>query len=205
MDVFRAIRERRSVRKFDPEPVSEEDILQLLDAARWAPSGSNQQPWRFIVVSCRRHIEEMASAVRRRIEEKSRDDSLDRRVRAWLRALRPSLTFFGDAPVVIAVAVRPYEVGARTLESLESLMDEDGCPEKLGSSAAIQNLLLAAHALGYGACWMTGPLIAKTELESILGITAPWKLAAVIPLGHPVQSLDSRPRKPLAEIVTWVR
>lgn len=55
-------------------------------------------------------------------------------------------------------------------------------------SAAIQNLLLVAHSLGYGTCWMTGPLVAYRELEEILGVDAPWELVALVPLGVPAAS-----------------
>src|SRR3972149_6872136 len=108
MDLLQAIQERRSVRKFSPEPVGREDITRILEGARWAPSGSNQQPWRFTVIRRRTHIEQMAEVVRRKIDERARDESLDRHTRVWLRALRPVLTFFAGAPVVIAALSTPY-------------------------------------------------------------------------------------------------
>ena len=67
--------------------------------------------------------------------------------------------------------------------------------------AVIQNILLAAHAKGYGTCWMCAPNIAAPEIERVLGVEEPWELKALIPLGKPARVPKATPRKSLNEIL----
>ncbi|OIO38591.1 MAG: hypothetical protein AUJ75_02615 [Candidatus Omnitrophica bacterium CG1_02_49_10] len=97
-------------------------------------------------------------------------------------------TFFSGAPVVIAVVAKPYDsTTARILKTYDGNVSYSSSAGIQGVAAAIENMLLTAAALGLGACWMTGPLIAKDGLEKVLGIKAPNELAALIPLGYPVK------------------
>ena len=68
-------------------------------------------------------------------------------------------------------------------------------------SAAIQNMLLAVHALGYGSCWMTGPLVAQESFEKLLGYDKDRFIAALLPIGVPDENPPARSRKPLEEVV----
>lgn len=68
-------------------------------------------------------------------------------------------------------------------------------------AAAIQNLLLCAHALGLGACWMSGPLVAAEALAPVLGIPAGWTLSALVPIGFPAETPPAPARRPLTQIV----
>ena len=76
-------------------------------------------------------------------------------------------------------------------------------PGLQGISAGITQFILAACALGYGTCWMTGPLIAKPELESALSIRHPEELLAIIAVGKPDAAPPKPPRKPASEITTF--
>jgi nitroreductase len=216
MELFEAIEGRRSIRSFLSDPVEEEDLRRMLDAARRAPSGGNLQPWRFLVIRRRETLAAMSAAILMRIEEMeaasgregcATDDplaSLARRFRA------PSL-FFSSAPVTVAVS---FEANPHMRELAEHLVRSGlerheadrllGYVEVQSAAAAIQNLLLAAHALGYGACWMNVPFPAKKDLARLLGVVPPHDLIALVPVGRPAQDQPAQPssRRSIEEIAT---
>jgi nitroreductase len=121
--------------------------------------------------------------------------------------------FFSSAPATIAVLVEPNPHLAPIVENLsraglprheiDRLM---GHVEIQSVAAAIQNLLLAAHALGYGACWMNVPFVAKDDLARLVGVAPPWDLLALVPLGRPApgQSGPIPGRRGLDEIATFM-
>ncbi len=80
-----------------------------------------------------------------------------------------------------------------------------GCVELMSVSAAIENLLLAAHSLGYGACWLRVPFMAKDELEKMLGAEPLWDLIALVPIGRAAQSPPAPPRKEVDEVSTFLK
>ena len=111
--------------------------------------------------------------------------------------------------MTVAVLARPYEALADVALSKRGLPTEEisrmrPYPGLQSVSAAIHNLLLEAHELGYGTCWMTGPLVAYRELEEILEMKGPWELVALIPLGIPAEAPSPRPRRGLDEIATFL-
>ncbi|MBS3909825.1 MAG: nitroreductase [Actinobacteria bacterium] len=147
MDILELIQTRRSVRKYTGEPVSDKDIDTLLEAGRWAPSGLNNQPWRFAVI--------------RGMETKKR-----------LAAATKYSTIILSADTLIAVF-------------LDRLVIYDKIKDAQAVGACIQNMLLQAHGLGLGACWL-GQILAKAEMVR-QGLDAPesYELMAVVAVGHP--------------------
>jgi len=123
-----------------------------------------------------------------------------------LRSHSHYYTFFDQAPVVIAVLGLAYS--SRLLAQLSNYGEPprsqvvNAGQQSLG--ACIQNLLLAAHALGYGTCWMTGSMVAQSELEALLEVADPWHLVALVPVGRPAHKPSPPPRTDLREIVTVV-
>lgn len=194
------IKQRRSVRKFLPEAVADKDIKAIIEAASMAPSATNSQNWRFIAVKSEEKRKELVKAIEEQIKEYS---ALITSQRAYneFNAYARFFTFFASAPLVLAVIKTPY-----TSFSMRIMKRYGISPEALeaadsqGPSAAIQNMLLASHALGYGACWMTGPLIAKEKLEKVLNIASPDHLMALIPVGKTETSPAAPKRKPMDEI-----
>ena len=187
----------------------------MLNAARMAPSGGNSQPWQFIVVYNKKKIAEMVNTIRKKINDlpKLLNGCIENsEVESWFlanRFKRWSL-FFSEAPITIAVLVKYFErryVKCFTKKGLDLFEANKyfGFVEIQSVGAAIENLLLAAHRLGYGACWMNVPFVAKDELKKILGVKSPWDLIAMIPVGipdHTYAPLRQR-RKKLQEIVTF--
>jgi len=200
MDVFETMKARQSIRKFRKDPVPKDHILRMAEAAAWAPTAGNSQNFRFIAVQEREMIDRMRGIV----------DEIVARVTGREDAAGKATyqNLFAFAPTVICVVGGPYESATDKV-----LREKD--PERYkarrflvnpglqGISAGITQFILAACALGYGTCWMTGPLIAKAELESALSVRQPEELLAIIAVGKPDAAPPKPPRKPASEITTF--
>jgi nitroreductase len=200
MDVFEAMKGRQSVRKFRKEPIPRPTLLKMVEAATWAPSAGNAQNVRFIIVEDKELLTRMKGIVDEVVSRTTGKDVAPDKINNY--------NLFWGAPVAVCAIGAPYESVTDRL-----LRDKD--PERHRTrrfqvnaglqsvSAAVTQFLLAAHALGYGACWMTGPLIAKAELESALSIRYPDELLSVIAVGKPDSPPAKPPRKPAAEITEF--
>jgi nitroreductase len=190
MDLFTAIKERRSCRSFLPDPVSDETIEKILEAGVWAPSPANNQPWEFIVISnqdIKKKIHAVSVACKKRLFEKS----------GWKWLDRYQLGFVIEAPVIIAVVADPKKTGA------DMFLEGGGLAYQHGCAAAVQNMLLAAHALGLGTLWFT--LFDKDALRTLLGIEAAKEPLALICLGKPGAGPIQTPRTGVKEITRFLR
>lgn len=193
-DLLQLIKNRRSVRKFADSPVSGEAVDTMLEAALWAPSASNRQNWKFVAVENRLVIKAMADSVRAAVEElKAMVEDGDEDKLALLTNYGGYFSFFESAPLVIAVFFnpRPNFVNAITGKNIRP---EDNLEQTTAIGAAIQNLLLAAHEAGYGACWMSGPLVAENKIAALLKQKG-MRLAALIPVGVPLETPAPPKRK----------
>lgn len=159
MDILEVIKNRRSIRKYKREPISEEEIDKILEAGRWAPSAGNSQPWNFIVLKSEEARKKVADAI-------------------------PPGKFLSDAPLGIAVTINPRA---------SSHPVEDG-------AAATQNMLLEAHSLDLGACWIGAYGTANEErARKILDVPEGERLLSVIAIGRPAESPE-KSRKEMGEI-----
>jgi nitroreductase len=202
--VMELLSRRRSVRDYTPENVTDEEIATLIQAAQCAPSATNRQPWRFFVVRNRPLIDRMRDAVRDRVavvKEAIRADFKDEFVQ-----YSEFFTGFTRAPVVIAGLYRSAQGALGLIGKTGPEADRDWLSDRLaldalvGVAAALQNITTMATGLGLATCWMTGPLIAEGEFLRILEVPAGWRIAAVMAVGHPVQTPDRPNRRPLDKI-----
>ena len=206
MDIFETIQGRKSIRRFKQAPVLDEDLNKILDAGRWAPSANNTQPWSFIVIKDRAMLKAMAIAVREMIDRMIPFAESEKQAQRLTAYKSNYYTFFENAPVVIAVCMEAYDAGTDRLLAKMGYSAEDikrlrPLPGLQSVSAAVQNMLLAIHALGYGSCWMTGPLVAQEAFEKIVGFGKEKCIAALLPVGVPDENPPVRNRKTLEEIV----
>lgn len=199
---IKVIQDRRSVRNFTDEPISDQDLDMILEAARLAPSGENAQPWRFIVVkdelmrkrmgaiagggSSRRFTAEF---VTKKMQERFANLEDEAKKQAAFQKLTTGQVsaFMAEAPVNIVVCGKknvwdtPYD-----------------------TSAAIENILLMVTALGLGACWVIAPCIDirdEDRIKGLLGIPEEFKAVSIISIGHPARAHKPRPRMSLKELV----
>ncbi len=201
---------RRSVRKFTDEPISDEVIQQLIDAAIHAPSGKNLQNWHFVVVRNPVVIQKMVSLVEEK-HETLLPFILDSEKQKAFKSSVGYHTVFKNAPTVVLAYAGEYPVPADDLVAGPGLTQQEievmkrTKPGIQNIAAALQNLHLAAAALGYGTCWMTGPTYAGAEISQLVGFKKEgYVLAALTPLGIPAGGGASPPRKPIEEILTII-
>lgn len=174
MDFERLILTRQSDRRYMPDPVSREDVLKCLEAARMSPSACNSQPWKFIVVDDKAKLAEMADAAEGLGMNK----------------------FTRDVPVMVAVVLEKMNATAR-LGSL--LKHKDYSMLDLGM--AVEHFCLQAADLGLGTCimgWFDEKRIAR-----LLGVPRGKRIPLIISLGYPENPTRRKVRKPVEEMSSW--
>ncbi len=180
-DVIAAIKTRRSIRKFEKKDVSDELIMKILDAGRWAPSGNNNQPWRFVIV-----------------KENSVKENL------------AGLTYYGDiiknAPVCISVFLDKNSMydpkNRKAIFGPNQTKSDSGRTRDVQAiGACIQNILLAAHSLNLGCVWLGEILKNKEIVAGILKVPETYELMAVIAIGYPTEKERGSSRKQLKELI----
>ena len=204
INFLEVLKTRRSIRQFLPDEVPKSDIEMMLSAAASAPSGTNKQNWEFIVVFSTQEKKAMKGAVVEELEAAVKKIGLPD-AQTVFRGYTANFTFFDAAPVVIAVVKKPYiSVTTKIFKRYKIELKSGSTADVQGPSAAVENLILMAHALGYGSCWMTGPLIAREKLEIILGIESPDELMALVPLGRPATPVEPPYKKGVFEISRYL-
>jgi len=168
MELSEAIKGRRSIRAFKKQDVPEETVEALIDAASWAPSAGNIQPWEFVIAR--------TQTVKRKLAQAALNQAS-----------------IEEAPVVIVVCANEerssmgYGSRGRTLYCIQD------------TAAATQNILLTAHSLGLGACWIG----AFNEDEAREAVNAPeWiRPVAIVPVGYADEVPSRRSRRPISQIM----
>jgi len=197
MELMEAIRTRRSIREYENTAVPEADLRRIIEAATWAPSGFNKQPWKFIVIRERAVIERMVAEVRTKLEEIAKWPGAGGNEKGVMAMLK-GFTVFKEAPVAIAVLTCEYVAPMDKILAKENFSFEEkfrlrALPGLQSVAAAIQNMLLTATEMGYGTCWGTGCLIASEGIEKILKAGDDWHLVAIVPVG--VAKVTPKPPK----------
>ncbi|MFC1861228.1 nitroreductase family protein [Chloroflexota bacterium] len=179
-------RSRRSIRKFKPDPVPDEDLNKILEAARWAMSGANSQPWEFIVVRDKETISKLTDIhlhyyQMQTIVELTRVPEYGHPTQK-----RPTDILWRYAPVVIAVLgdMRMMQASTITLRFYEEHTFDHNM------AIAVFMIHLAAAALGLGAEWMSLHSPRKELMKQVLGVPPELNLFCLIPLGYPDQKLS---------------
>jgi nitroreductase len=180
---------RRSCRSFLEEPVDRETIEKIIQAAVWAPSPLNTQPWQFIVITNDDKKKEISSEA-----ERCRDWAMQESGWNWLDKYK--VDFLKQAPVLIAVVGDPKKTG------VDMFQEEGSVGYQLACAAAIQNMLLAAHALGLGSLWFT--FFDKPEIRRILDIHDDKTPIALVCLGKAKKEPSATPRKDVTEKTRYI-
>ncbi|MEZ4708423.1 MAG: nitroreductase family protein [Caldilineaceae bacterium] len=199
---WRLLRGRRSIRRYRSEPIPLSILEKLLTAAVWAPSAHNRQPWRFCIATEQSTKERLSAHMSERWrQDLTADGAAAEFVERRIAISHIRLT--SAAALVIACA---------TLDNMDvypdTLRNQAEWAMTVQSTAlACQNLLLAAHQYGLGACWMCAPLFVPELVQDVLQLPASWQPQALITLGYPAQGYAAheivKERAPLAQVVCW--
>jgi nitroreductase len=199
---LKVIQDRRSIREWTEEPISDQDLALILEAGRLAPSGENAQPWRFIVVKdaeMRKKLGALAGGGSNRrftaefVTQQMQDRFANLQDEAKKKAAFEKLTsgqvsaFLANAPLNIVVCGK-----------------KDVWDMPLDTSAAIENMLLMVAALGLGACWVIAPCIDirdEERVKALLKIPEGFKAVSVISIGRPTRPHRPRPRMAMNQLV----
>lgn len=182
---------RRSIRRYRPQRPPDSVITRLLDSAALAPSAHNRQPWRYVVITDEALKARLTRAMGARLTaDRRHDGDAEADIQADVERSYRRIT---AAPLVIVVSL--------TLVEMDRYADEKRSRAEYlmavqSTAMATQNLLLAAHAEGLGACWMCAPLFCPTDVRNALNIPQDWEPQGLVTLGYPAQAGKLRPRQP---------
>jgi len=187
---MQTIWERRSIRQFADRPVPRELIEAVLAAATQAPSGKNAQPWRFLVLQGHKK-DGLADVLQEQVL------ALQAKAVGTGSAL-PTARIMRQAPVTILVynSRRKPDADLNGTNRYMNLVDT----QSIG--AAVQNLLLAACSLGLGSLWICDVFYADAAIGAYVGTQE--ELVCAVSLGYPAEAPAARPRRPVAEVTTWL-
>ncbi len=196
MDFFDVVTTQRAIRRLKTDPIPDAALRQIMDAAICAPSGGNRQGWSFIVVRdpakrarlgelYREAWSELMKVPYYRDAASAPPDSPAGRMLASARHLGQHL---GEAPVLILACIALDPGAQPTLTTGASIYP------------AVQNIMLAARALGIGSCITTIHRFRDAQMKELLGIPSDVETAALIPLGYPLGKFGRPPRRPLREV-----
>ena len=194
--LLKSIKTRRSVGAYTQKEIPQALVLTILDAARWAPSAHNAQPWRFIVVTDHDAKRRLAEAMADEWAEDLARDGVSPDVRRNL--VESSVRRFTQAPVLVIASI--------TMEEMDKYPDEgrqkiEHLMATQSLAAAIQNMLLTAHSEGLGTCWFCAPMFCQNVVRKVLGIPNNVEPQALITLGYPSEHPEAPLRKPLGEVI----
>lgn len=189
---------RRSIRRYLDRPVDPALVTRLLEIAARAPSAHNRQPWRWAVVSTPeakiRLAAEMGEAFRRDL---LRDGLPGAKVDEVVARSRARI---GGAPVLI--------IPCLTIEEMDVYPDAERqqCEWLMAAQSvalAVGNLMLAAHAVGLGSCWICAPIFCPDVVRRALDLPATWEPQGLVTVGYPADNGRDRERKPVGAVTLW--
>jgi nitroreductase len=204
VDFFDAVTTQRAMRRLKPDPIPEPVLRQIMDAAICAPSGGNRQGWRFLVVRDAAKRARLGELYREGFGELAKlpyyagalQEPAGSPVRKMVDSAAHLAEHMGEAPVIIVPCIT---------------LDPGGTPTIITGSSiypAVQNIMLAARALGIGSCLTTVHRYREAHVKALLGIPADVETVALIPLGYPLGKFGRPPRRPVTEVAfadTWGR
>jgi nitroreductase len=189
MDVFEAIKSRRSNGLITNNPVPKELIEKILEAGTWAPSHFRTEPWKFFVLEGDSRMvlgEALAEIAEKSMDDPTSETNKKKREKTLEKPFR--------APVIITVAVEPNVSSDKVI-----LIEEYGAVY-----AAIQNMLLAAHALGLGGYWRTGKPTYDPLMKKLFGVSDKGDVLGFLYFGYPKKEMPAGKRKSINEVTTWL-
>ena len=189
MDVFTAIKGRRSCRDFQPDSIEDATIMRILEAAIWAPSPKNAQPWEFIVIKNQEIKQKIYSE-----SEERKQWLLEKSGWKWLGSY--SVDFLLRVPVIITVVGNPERTG------VDKFLQGAGMGYQHACSAAIQNMLLTSHSMGLASLWFS--IYDHDVIRTILDIENPKIPMAMVCIGKQAGNANRTGRKDVSKVTKFL-
>jgi nitroreductase len=207
------IKSRRSIRAFEKKVPPTGIIQECLEAATWAPSATNQQPWEFIVLTGHA-LEKVNTIILEHFAERMQESTAFDNVPAQL-AERQQKIFAALMEAGAAAGIEANDFFQRSLRFFDAPVGvyfvtrtRPDSQYLLSTAAALENFLLAAHAQGLGTCWLTVTVVCEKDLKKHLGLADDRELLGGVALGYPAAGSPlntfKRTRVPVDEITTWL-
>ncbi|HEU5196987.1 MAG TPA: nitroreductase family protein [Methylomirabilota bacterium] len=196
MDFFDVVTTQRAMRRLKPDPISEAALRQIMDAAVCAPSGGNRQGWRFVVVRDAAKRARLGELYREGFGELAKlpyyagamKEPAGSPARKMIDSAAHLAEHMGEAPVLILACITIDPGTKPTVTTGSSIYP------------AVQNIMLAARALGIGSCITTIHRYRDAQVKELLGIPADVETVALIPLGYPLGKFGRPPRRPVGDV-----
>lgn len=213
MELIEAIRSRRTIRKYQQREVPLDLVMKAIELACWAPNNGGFQAWRYYVVADPAVINRIGDAVQKKVDLIAGWPEAEKYAEGMARQ-RGKCAFFRAAPVIVAMAMNDSAGPAEKVLRLRGAEDRDAAEmmanratisvqaQTIGAAATL--LSLALDHLGLGSCWLAGPMLAKREIEQMLGVPGDESLFAIISIGYAAEAPEPKERKPLQEVVRVV-
>jgi len=197
-ELLNFIKSRRSVKRLKPDSISRDVIEEILDVAISAPSAHNAQPWRFVIIDDQKVKIKLAEAMAKAWKEDLSKNGLSKiEIERLIEASKERTI---NASILIITCL--------TMENMDEYKDDrrknaEYLMAVQSVSAAIQNLLLATHAKGLGACWRCAPLFCMEAVRKVLKIPDNFDPQALIEIGYPLKQPQVPSRKPLKSVICY--
>ncbi len=196
--VLQVIRDRRSIRRFSPEPIPRQHLEAILEAGRLAPSSNNRQPWRFVVVTESHRAAFLEAFARGVAAEENGNGMLPGRA-SGCKAAAHTIQVLERAPVTVLV-LNPIGLAIGQSMTPEEHLFELNNAQSVG--AAMENMALTACALGLGSLWICDIHFAYRQIQDFLGTKE--QLIAAMAFGYPEEHPAARPRKKAEDCIQWL-
>ena len=189
-ELMSVIQKRRSVRVYKTGKVSDEQLNMVLEAARWAPSGANTQPWEFVVTRDRKKMKLIRAIYDNEWRQRKREDPVN------YKGLKKD--YVGDVSVIVLACGDP-----RT-KAVYLTTRQQGDREKLFQASvanAVQQMMLAAASMNLGTVWVSVREEVEPELRKLFQVPEPLRLLWVVPIGHARSWPKAKPRRNVVDFV----
>jgi nitroreductase len=213
MTLFETIHSSRALRRFKPDPVPDDALARILDAAIRAPSAGNGQNWLFVVVKSHDQRQRIAEIYRRAgamvadfYQRVGRPAHMDHKQYEMLTNSGFYLhEHLAEAPILLLACLR-LETPLETLTQLPretqlAMMNSFLWMAGASIYPAVQNIILACRALGLGTCLTTNHMLLEDEVKQVIGLPSEYRTFALLPIGYPINKFGPVNRRPLHEVV----
>ncbi len=209
MEIFECLDTRKTIRKYSDYIPTDDEIKRIINSARLAPAAMNTQNWKFLAIFNKDIKHKMADAVLNKYDEIT--SRIDEDTARAVSSYKAHSTFFETAPaIIVCIETNAPSFMGGVLEKANYSKEEISKmrPDSylLSMGGAVENMSLAAHALGLSSCWMVAPVLAEKAFKEILNLKDDDKIVTILTIGKPCADNPNRaPKKPLEEVMEIIK